>query len=269
MAESIGFTLLEKAQESKYIPEVLTLKDKNLKLRVDRSSLEKQLEDLMREDKPINGLLKSIANAETNWLYILSNSWLFPFNFIFALYFLVSESVHASIVYSESPADKWLSLSMLLLKKLQLSSSVLVAQNISKNIMQILDFYQWNSSPLLSIGSESPHSYLFAPSFSFVPSAHLLTCNPLSLDSRWSLLLAVFFQILMSIRSTEVSFCSCFSINLDLFELSSFSLSLKQSRFSLSQQKEFWLCCFMEGFYPGFAWFWCTFSQVGSAEVWN
>jgi hypothetical protein len=66
MAESIGFTLLEKAQESKYIPEVLTLKDKNLKLRVDRSSLEKQLEDLMREDKPINGLLKSIANAETN-----------------------------------------------------------------------------------------------------------------------------------------------------------------------------------------------------------
>lgn len=63
MAESIGFTLLEKAQLSKYIPEVLTLKDKNLKLRVERSSLEKQLEDLMREDKPINGLLKSIANV--------------------------------------------------------------------------------------------------------------------------------------------------------------------------------------------------------------
>lgn len=43
MAESFGFTFLKRTQDFKYIPEVLTFKEKTYQLRVDRPALEKQL----------------------------------------------------------------------------------------------------------------------------------------------------------------------------------------------------------------------------------
>lgn len=46
----------------------MTFKDKSTRLRVDRSSLEKQLEELIRQDKPIMGLIKSIAMTENKWI---------------------------------------------------------------------------------------------------------------------------------------------------------------------------------------------------------
>jgi hypothetical protein len=63
LAESFGFVFLENARQFKYISEILTFKEKNFRLRADRPTLEKQLEDLIREDKSILGLLKSVANA--------------------------------------------------------------------------------------------------------------------------------------------------------------------------------------------------------------
>lgn len=64
MAESYGFTLLKSAKDFRYIPEILSIKNKKAKIRVERSDLEKELEELIRKDESIIPLLKKLSNKK-------------------------------------------------------------------------------------------------------------------------------------------------------------------------------------------------------------
>lgn len=50
VTESFGFTLMKEAKDFKYIPEILSIKNKKANIRVERSDLEKKLEELIRKD---------------------------------------------------------------------------------------------------------------------------------------------------------------------------------------------------------------------------
>jgi hypothetical protein len=41
---------MKEAKDFKYIPEILSIKNKKAKIRVERSDLEKELEELIRKD---------------------------------------------------------------------------------------------------------------------------------------------------------------------------------------------------------------------------
>lgn len=64
MAESYGFTLLKAAKDVRYIPEILSIKNKKAKIRVERTDLEKELEELIRKDESIIPLLKKLSDKQ-------------------------------------------------------------------------------------------------------------------------------------------------------------------------------------------------------------